>query len=174
MRPRLHFGVYWGVFGFVALLVQAIYRLTPLALEPILAGEVLWWHWVLYGVSILFNGYTEGYRAFHLQVAPRVMARALYLAKHPRPLLIALAPLFCMSLVYATRKRLLISWSVYAAIVVLVVAVRQLPQPWRGMIDAGVVVGLTWGMLSVLLFFFRGAAGKPMPVPADVPDPRRP
>ena len=34
--------------------------------------------------------------------------------------------------------------------IVLIVSVRQLPQPWRGMVDAGVVVGLTWGVVSII------------------------
>jgi len=31
-----------------------------------------------------------------------------------------------------------------AAIVVLVLLVHRLEQPWRGIVDAGVVTGLTW------------------------------
>jgi hypothetical protein len=30
--------------------------------------------------------------------------------------------------------------------------VRLLPQPWRGIVDAGVVVGLTWGTISLVVF----------------------
>ena len=170
-QGRIRAGTVWGVFGFIFILSQAIYRLAPLAAEP-LVDHLLdtWWKWALFVASIVFNGYAEGYKAFHRNAAPRVVARALYLTKNPRPLFIALAPLFCMGLFHATRKRLIVSWSVYAGIIALVIAVRQLSQPWRGMVDAGVVVGLAWGVISLLMYFVRAARGEPMPVSADVPD----
>lgn len=135
------------------ILAQAIYRLAPLAWQPIDEGQLAYYHWVLYGLSIFFNGYSEGYKAFQLQVAPRIMARASHLAANPRPLHVALAPLYCMALFHASRKRLIISWSVYVGIVTIVIVVRQLSQPWRGIVDAGVVVGLSWGVLAILVAF---------------------
>jgi len=36
--------------------------------------------------------------------------------------------------------------------------VRRLAQPWRGIIDAGVVVGLAWGVGSVVYYALRGRA----------------
>ena len=168
MSRPLHLAALWGAGGFVLLLMQAIYRLTPLALEPVEAGMV-GWQWALYAGSIAFNTYVEGYRAFHLQAAPRVVARAFHLAENPRPLHVALAPLFCMSLFHATRKRLIVSYCVYVGIVVLIILVRGLPQPWRGMVDAGVVVALTFGLISVLYHFGRALAGRPFALPAEVP-----
>ena len=167
---KLHFGTVWGIVGFAALLVQAIYRLGVLALEPILGGHMTGLHWGLYGVSIVFNAYAEGYRGFQLHAAPRVVARAFHLARDPRPLRVALAPIFCMGLFAATRKRLIVSWCLYVGIVVVVIAVRQLPQPWRGIVDAGVVVGLSWGLISVIRCFFRALAGHPMAVAPDLPE----
>lgn len=154
-----HPAALWGIFGFVAILMQAILRLSHLAWEPIAAGELEVWHFALYGASIAFNGYFEGYRAFQLQVAPRVMARASYLAHNPRPLHVILAPLFCMALFHASKKRLIINWIVYAGIVALVLSVRQLAQPWRGIVDAGVVVGLSWGVFAILVSFGQLVVG---------------
>lgn len=164
-----HPAALWGIFGFILILSQAVYRLTPLALEPIVGGGLENWHWGLYAVSILFNAYSEGYKAFQLQVAPRVIARALHLSANPRPLHVALAPLFCMTLFHASRKRLTISWIVYAAIVTVVIAVRQLEQPYRGIIDAGVVVGLTWGIIAILAVFFAAVGGRHPDASADLP-----
>ena len=154
-----HPAAIWGVFGFVLILGQALYRLTPLALEPIQSGELLWWQWGLYGVSMLFNGYSEGYKAFQLQVAPRVVARANHLAKEPRLLHVLFAPLFCMCLFHATKKRLIVSWSVYVGIIALIILVRQLPQPYRGIVDAGVVLGLSWGVVAIVATYVQGLRG---------------
>lgn len=169
-RSALSAVALWGVLGFLAILGQAIYRLTHLALEPILSGQLHSWQWGLYGLSIAFNGYYEGYRAFQLKASPRVVVRALHLARHPRPLHVILAPFFCTGLFHATRKRLITSWSLYAGLVVLILAVRQLPQPWRGIVDAGVVVGLTWGAVSIIVFYVRAVAGHPPQVSAELPE----
>ena len=37
-------------------------------------------------------------------------------------------------------------------IIGFVLIARQLPQPWRGIVDAGVVVGLGLGIISILYF----------------------
>ena len=166
-RPRIRLAALWGVLGFTALLVEAIVRLTPLALEPVLAGGLTGWHWALYGASILFMAYSEGYRGFQKQAAPRMVARALHLGEHPRPLHVVLAPFFCSGLFHATRRRVIATWVLYGGIVAIILVVRLLPQPWRGMIDAGVVVGLSWGALAVLVMYLRALAGHP---PAATPE----
>ena len=55
-----------------------------------------------------------------------------------------------MGLFHATKKRMIISWSVSIGVAVIVAAVKRLSYPWRNIVDAGVVVGLTWGMVSML------------------------
>lgn len=165
-----HPAALWGIFGFIAILSQAILRLSHLAWEPIAAGDLEPFHYGLYAASIAFNGYFEGFRAFQMQVAPRVMARASYLAKEGKPLHVALAPFFVMALFHASKKRLIINWIVYAGIVLLIVGVRQLAQPWRGIVDAGVVVGLTWGVVALLVHFFYLASGGELRSSPELPD----
>lgn len=168
-RKPIHAIAFWGVLGFAAVVFRALWSLTPVALEPIRAGSMSALQWVLYVSWVVFMVYSEGYKGFQRKVAPRVAARAMYLATHPRPLLVVFAPLFCMGLIHATRKRLIVSWCVLTGIVLLVLVVRQLEQPWRGIVDGGVVAGLAWGLASMLWFFARALQGHPMPVPADVP-----
>jgi hypothetical protein len=167
--PRFSVAALWGVVGFLLILAQAIYRLTGLALEPIWRGQLHSWQWGLYALSIGFNGYAEGYRAFQRKAAPRIVVRAMHLARHPRPLHVALAPFFCTGLFHANRRRLITSWSLYAGLIIVILAVRQLDQPWRGIVDAGVVVGLTWGAVSILIYYVRALLGRPPQVSPELP-----
>jgi len=40
-------------------------------------------------------------------------------------------------------------------IIMLIILVHQLEQPWRGIVDAGVVIGLGWGLVSMLYFIVQ-------------------
>lgn len=152
------------------MLLFAIVRLGAVALE--LNGYTLAsWQW---GVMLGWIGYmvwAEGYKGFHLAFAPRVVVRASYLASNPRLLHVLLAPLFCMGYIHATPKRRLMSIGLTSMIICFVLLVRMLPQPWRGLVDAGVVAGLVFGVASILYYLMqlkqRGA--EQLPVPADVP-----
>lgn len=145
------FGFAWGIGGVLLMLVFAIYRLAPIALDlkDLPMTQVQWAALIF---SVVYMAYAEGYKGFHLGFAPRVVIRASYLRDHPRLDHSLLAPLFCMSYIYATRKRKMISFGVTTMIICFILIARQLPQPWRGIIDAGVVVGLGFGVVSILYF----------------------
>lgn len=64
-----------------------------------------------------------------------------------------LAPAFCIGYFHGTRRRVISSWVVTTVIFLVVIGVKQLPNPYRGIIDAGVIVGLLWGSVSVLVLF---------------------
>lgn len=161
-------GAVWGVLGVSLLLGSAVYRLTPLAIasfsEPLDVA-----HYAGYVGSVFFLGYSEGYKAFQKQFSPRIVARARYLAQNPTLLRVLLAPPFCMGMFHATKKRLILSYSIALGVVGLVLIVGRLPQPWRGIVDLGVVVALGWGLVAMWVFAARALLGHEMPVPPDVP-----
>jgi hypothetical protein len=161
------FGFVWGVGGVIAMLVWAVVRLIPRALDPIEQGMSPL-ETIAYVVSVLFIGYTEGYRGFQKQFSPRVVVRALHVARDPRALDLILSPLFVMGHFRATRYRLAVSWGITVGVVLLVVAVRFLDQPWRGIVDGGVVIGLSWGAISIAAFTVRALIGRPPEVASDV------
>ena len=160
----------WGVLGFALILIQALYGLYPLAVEPIQAGMLSPLHVVIYVAWIAFMAYSEGYKGFQKQMSPRVAVRSMYAARNPRPLLVLLAPLFVMGLFHATRRRLITSWVILIAVVILVIGVRQLDQPWRGIVDGGVVVGLGWGLAATLYYSVLALIGRVPDVSPDVPE----
>lgn len=138
----------------VALLGYAVVRLSGMTLDawqyPFDA-----WHWSLLVANTAFMAHSEGYKGFQQSYAPRVVARARYLMQAPSPVRTALAPFFCMGYFGTTRRRLRSTYLLTVAIVALIFAYQHLSQPWRGILDAGVVVGLTWGIASIGAFTIK-------------------
>ena len=150
----------WGVVGVALLLTQAVVRLGFVAADPFVTGRGLTpFETAVCAAWVLVSLYSEGYRGFQKAFVPRTVARAFHLARRPTPLLVALAPAFCMGLIHARRKRLVTSWSIVSMIVLAVVLVRRLPVPWRSIVDLGVVLGLLWGLASLLATFARALRG---------------
>ena len=148
------FGAVWAVVGFSFILLDAINRLSGMAVQ-VFSGGLTPPQWIVLVLFVLFMGYTEGYRGFQKSFSPRCAARAYHLYNHPEPLSVALAPLFVMGFFRAERRPFLIAWVGTAVIVMLVLALQVTPQPWRGIVDCGVVVGLSWGLVSFLISVWR-------------------
>lgn len=129
----------------------AIVRLAPIALE-LSTQSLSALHWAALVFSVVYMAYAEGYKGFHRGFSPRVVQRAIYLRDNPRWQHVLLAPAFCMGYIYATRRRQILSIGLTLLVMGFVVIAKQLPQPWRGILDAGVVTGLTLGILSILYF----------------------
>jgi hypothetical protein len=161
-------GVVWGLAGTALLLLEGVVRLAgqvrALAFEQLtLIQSLALVSWCL------VMAVAEGYRGFQLHFVPRVVARSWYLGGAPRPWHVALAPLFCMGLLHASKRRLVGAWGLLAGIIALVLWVRTLSQPWRGIVDAGVVVGLSWGLVALLVETVRAVRRGPPRVALDLP-----
>ena len=152
-------GVAWGLLGILLLLGSAVFRLSPLALD-FFYDPVLWFHWVFLALSMVFMAWSEGYRGFQKGFSPRVAARMHWLYNNPRPHLLIFAPLFGLGLIHAPLRRRLITVVIMVMVITLVVLVRSIAQPWRGIIDAGVVTGLVYGIISLIYFVVRAFMGK--------------
>jgi hypothetical protein len=159
----------WGLLGASFLLLRAILRLAPVAVEAVVDHGLNPWQWALATAWVAFMLFSEGYRGFQRGFSPRVVVRALHLRQHPRPLHVLLAPLYCIGLIHASRRRLIVSWTIVTMIVALVLTVHYLPQPYRGIVDAGVVAGLAWGLVALVAFAIRAFAGHPPRASADLP-----
>jgi len=151
-------GFIWGVGGVILLLTTAVVRLSAYVFEMSLSS-LNGIHWLALTTSIIFMAYSEGYRGFYLQFSPRVVSRAARVGESSTFYHILLAPLFCMGFIHATRGRKITSFALTTMIICFVVIVRYLPQPWRGIIDAGVVVGLVIGIVSLLYFVIVALKG---------------
>ena len=164
-----HVGAFWGLTGIMLLLGSAIYRLTLYAVDA-LSYEFHWYHWLALLGLILFMAYAEGYRGFQQAFSPRTAARARYLMEHPKMFHSLLAPFFCMGFIHATKRRRITSISLTIGIILLIILVRMVPQPWRGIIDAAVVIGLLWGLVSLLIFSVAAFTSRHFPYSPEVPE----
>jgi hypothetical protein len=157
----------WGILGVIGILTNAVVRLAPRGFEvlqrPLSTLEMV----ALLG-TLVFFAWTEGWKGFHLRFSPRVVARAAHIPLAPLWVR-CLAPLACMGLVWANRRRLIASWVLIAAIVLLVIGVQQMSWPWRHIIDAGVVVGLSIGAASVVWHAWRASTTGELLIDPDLP-----
>lgn len=158
----------WAVLGVVLFLLQAVGRLVGYTLEALPTLTAL--QWGIVGVWVPFMIWSEGHRGFYKRFSPVAVKRALWLARNPAPVRVIFAPFFAMGFFSATRRRLITSWGLTAAIAVIVVVVKQVPQPWRGIVDSGVVVGLLYGTATVVIWAVRGLRGEDIPLDAALPD----
>ena len=140
-------GFLWGAIGVVGLLLTSVVRLSNIALE-LLHYPAHNWHYIALAIWVVFMAYSEGYKGFQQAFSPRVAARLIWLQKNPKPWLVALAPVYAMGFIYASKKRTIVSFCILVMVMVFIFIALNLPQPWRPILDAGVVVGLLWGVVA--------------------------
>jgi len=159
--------VAWATLGWSAVLGFAIWRLGAIAWEALVA-PLSTVQWLVLAANTIFMLWAEGYRGFQQRFSPRAAARVLWLRDHARPWSALLAPAFCVGLVGAPPVLLRRMWIGAALIVLAVLVVQRLAQPWRGIVDVGVVLGLSWGLLSFLAMVFAALRSGSGPVDPEV------
>jgi len=160
---------FWGFVGVCLFLGSAIAKLSVIAVQ-IDFNALTIWQWAVMCTWIVFMAYFEGYKGFQQSFSPRVASRVRYLLKNLTPLRFLLAPLFCLGFFDAERKRIIFIFCLTAGIMLIVSLVKHMPMPWRGIMDIGVVVGLSWGLTSVVLFSLKALFTKSFNYPAGVPE----
>lgn len=150
----------WSIIQVLCILTNAIRRLLPIAIQPFLQNDLEPFQWGLYISWALYMAYMEGYESFQKKFSPLIVKRAFKMSDQSlTPLNIIFAGPYAMGMFGATRKRMIISWSVTGLVFGLVKIVKKLPYPYRSIVDAGVIVGLTYGSTSILLITIRAFFG---------------
>lgn len=160
----------WAIVGWAGALAFAIGRLSAIAIDGLGAGLGPL-HVAVLVVNAVVLAWAEGYRGFQRRFSPRAAARVLWLRSNATPMTALLAPLFCVGYIGATPRLRRVTWIGTALIVLAVVLVQQLPQPWRGIVDVGVVIGLGWGLVSFLAMSRTALAAGSWPVAPEVGEP---
>ena len=161
-------GVIWGLTGVAGILIFAIIRLSShvidlfyMSLTMLHIASLICW--------VVFMVYTEGFKGFQQRFSPRVASRCWFLFNHPHILCVALAPLYVVGFIHATLRRKVISYLVTLLIFIAVNMAAELPQPWRGILDAGVVAGLCWGLISLIVMSIHAFWQKKILVDPEIP-----
>lgn len=141
----------WGVLQVVSILANAIKRLLPIATVPFHQNDLRLYQWLIMAAWSAWMGYAEGYRAFQQKFSPLVVSRAFSLSDNPSIANWVLAGPYSMGMFGADRKRMIVSWAITAGVFSLVKLVKFLPYPYRSIVDAGVVVGLSYGAASIMV-----------------------
>lgn len=160
-------GALWGAAGVLALLTTAVLRLAPKAIDAYEMGLTRS-QWIATALFAVFMAYAEGYRGFQLRFSPRTAARVRYLRDRPSLLRSLLGPLFAMGFFHANRRTRIVAYSLSLGVITLVILVQFLAQPWRGIVDAGVVLGLSWGIVSLLVSIALALGREHYPVSPEV------
>ena len=147
-------GAIWAVTGVAGILAWAIFRLSGIALGA-LEEPFAWYHWVAIGAFVPFMAWSEGLRGFQRRFSPRVAERAMRIRTTPTAARVIFAPLFAAGFFGGSRREQIGACLGTVAIIALVILVHRLDQPWRGILDAGVVTGLAWGVVATLALSAR-------------------
>lgn len=142
-------GALWGIGGIVALLVVAIVRLSSHAFAAISSNLSLL-QWIILLAWCAFMIASEGRDGFDRRLAPRIAARAQHIKLHGDFIDMALAPLYCFGYFRSSRRQMAVSYVAIILILFAVLVVHQFSQPWRGIIDCGVVLGLAYGIVCII------------------------
>ncbi len=146
-RPIRSAAAYWAVLGFSMLLLAAIWRLGQQSLAA-LQTELSTLEWTVLIAFCAFMLYSEGYRGFQQRYSPRFASRVIALRDSATLLEGLAAPLYAMGFFRAERRDMVVTYLLTLLIIAFIFLFGFIPQPWRGILDSGVVLGLGWGLIS--------------------------
>ncbi|HTQ03279.1 MAG TPA: hypothetical protein VMI54_05460 [Polyangiaceae bacterium] len=119
--------------------------------------------WLALAASVVLFTFGEGHAVLARRFAPAVVARAFSSTAPNGRAALVLGPLHALALARVTWREALRNWAVLAVIAGAIHAVRALPEPWRGVVDAGVFAALLWGSLALVAVAGRAALAKARP-----------
>lgn len=163
-------GAIWGVCGALAILGYAVSKMVRATSEAF-SYDLNVWHYLVMAVWTFFMAYSEGYKGFQKGYSPRVASRAVYLRDKCTGLRLALAPFFCLGFFHAPRKRKITVVILVIGISLIVLLFKYIPQPWRGVLDFGVIIGLSWGIIATVIYFAKFWVAKEVTFDPEVVEP---
>jgi hypothetical protein len=147
-------GYIWGVAGILAVIAYAVVGLAARALS-IKSYDLMWYHWaaLVFGTLILI--YAKSYRGFLLRLAPGIALRARSIRAKPTAARVIFAPFYCMGFFGSGVRTQVRMIFITLAMVAMIIVVRNLPEPWRAILDFGIAVALTLGFCFILMESLR-------------------
>lgn len=137
----------WGITGFILILLRGAWRLAPRAFD-LFDLQLDTMHWVAVAASVGAFGIGEGYVAIQKHYIPRLLDRADRLRRTPSLLFGLLAPLYCMGLIGWDVRTTLRGWGMVATIILMIIGMNYVAEPWKQIILVGVVLALVWAAVA--------------------------
>ena len=162
-------GAIWGVGGILLLLGFAVFKVSPPAIE-LLSLQLQWYHWIFLILNTSLVLYYKGHRALQKAFIPRVAARARFLSDNPTLHRTILAPLFCMGYFYIARRKQIVTIALTCFMIGVIMLVRLLDQPWRGIVDLGVGSALAWAFISLIFYTMKAFSAEGLNHSIQLPD----
>ena len=184
MEPRLPTKLYstiyclWAIIFWVTMFIGALHGLIMKGPVELYEKRKRWekdgnleqWAWLILVLIIIFFAYCEGYRGFQLAWSPMLVKRAYHFSSVSTPIYnwtdviyidrsidFIAGPLLAAGYICGTRRRLAVSWGITIFVFLLIVLMSYMPKdlPWKSFIDIGVVIGLGWGLVFILVWWFK-------------------
>ena len=126
--------------------------------------------WISLLLICIFFSYYEGYKGFQLAWSPMLVKRAYHFSSMPKPVItltksllidssiaLLLAPMLAGGFICGTIRRYILSWGITIFVIIFVMLMTFLPNEssWKCFIDIGVVIGLTWGLVFILIWWLK-------------------
>lgn len=143
-RPR-SFSSFLSCTCLSLMLLRSILRLYPHTLPPLTSATPT--TYFLYATSILMFLYSESYKGFHLKFNQTYLTRSHRLPSFWRLPLLNI--LYSGGWVQSSLKRKITSWGVTFGVAILIVISKKLNPLCRGVLDVGVVAGLSGAVVSL-------------------------
>ena len=127
-------------------------------------------HWISLLLICVFFAYCEGYKGFQLAWSPMLVKRTYHFSSLSKPIYnltksvfidraieLSMGPMLAGGFICGTKRRYILSWGITAFVIIFVMLMRHLPNdtPWKCFIDIGVVIGLGWGLVFILIWWCK-------------------
>jgi hypothetical protein len=148
----------WCTLQVVGILSMSIIRIVPIVAQLFRdQNEMNALAWSATFIWCCLMAYYEGYKGFYLKFCPVVVERSFTLEDPVLSPSVILGGPYAMGLFKADKHRLITSWTLLFMIFWMIKLVKLLPYPYRAMVDAGVLVGISCGILSLVWLTARRA-----------------
>ena len=168
----------WSLLFWVVMFISALHGLVIKGPIQFYKNHESWYkdgklsliHWISLLLICIFFAYYEGYKGFQLAWSPMLVKRTYHFASLSKPsitltnsfhidslIALMLGPMLAGGFICGTKRRYILSWGITVFIIIFVMIMRVLPNnsPWKCFIDIGVVIGLTWGLTFILIWWFK-------------------
>jgi hypothetical protein len=149
----------WGLGSWFYMLGKTSAKMFSKGMSGLRWDELTTTHLAGFFFILVFMAYAEGYRGFHKSFSPMLVKRTWAINEKSPWHVHLLAPLYVGGFIDGTTKRLLVSWGLIIFIVGLVIAVAHTSWPWHQLIDLGVGVGISIGLVSTVYFTLLACRG---------------